>query len=1096
MVKKIALAILLAGAALYAQTTTGRISGTVADSSGAVVPGASVTVLNEGTGLTWKARANERGFYVALQLPVGTYSVEAEFTGFQKARKTGYALDADSRLTADFVLSPGQLTESVVITDVAGETVNTTSGEIGRVIDGNQVQELALNGRNYMQLVTLIPGVALLNEDQMALTTSLSTSEQVVNGNRGNSNLLSVDGGYNMDSGSNASQINNVGVDFIKEVKVQTSNFSAEYGRQSGASINVVTKSGENAFHGSLFETLRNDKLDARNFFAPRKGKLQFNNYGWSLGGPIQRNKLFFFGGQEYKSIRRDAEPVRRSLPLHAERNGDFSGKSTLYYPGTKTPVPGKNIGPLMTAEGRSIARVFDGLEKMASSYSDTAGGNNAIYQVSNPFDAREDMVRLDYRLNDKHSFYVRYLHDSYDLVDPFGTGSGSQLPSTPTNNQRPGTSAQFAHTAVLGARLINEAKINSVWSRQIVVPTGDSWKRETYGFTYPQLYPGGMYPDGIPAIEISGLSYLKGPSFAAISGFTDIAIHDNLTYIRGAHTFKTGVMIIRDRKDQNGKSSYTGKAEFNNSGNPITTGNPTADAMLGNFRVYSEANQDPVGFFRYSQVEGFVMDSWKLTRRLSLESGVRYQWAQPGYTQANNVVNFDPSRYDPAKAVTVLRTGFIVPGSGDLYNGLVRAGSGVPSSELGRVPGANSADVLAVPMGAARGFYEAEHRFAPRFGFAFQPGRGNRTTVRGGFGTFFNRPEMSIITPALLTPPYLKTAQIENGNLANPSGGTAAALSPMDAIQAIDPRLKTSYTMNFSLSVQRELPRGVFVEAAYVGNLGRHLMRQPDLNQPTFADYMAIAPIPKNDRPPVNAFRRYRGFSEINMRISDSNSNYNALQLYATKRKGNLVMTTSYTWSKALADASKNSEDPEDPFNRKFNYGPATFDRRQIFLTTFTYRVPMFNSLRGVPGAALKGWEMSGIVRAQSGPQLTVTCDSVAGVRRADYLGGLVDLPSDQRDPNHWFNTAAFVAAPAERRGTAGVGILRGPGLYVWDSSIRKVFRINERFRLRFQADLFNAFNHANFRNLSSKTSSKNFGQVAEAGPGRNIQFGLKLNF
>jgi hypothetical protein len=311
--------------------------------------------------------------------------------------------------------------------------------------------------------------------------------------------------------------------------------------------------------------------------------------------------------------------------------------------------------------------------------------------------------------------------------------------------------------------------------------------------------------------------------------------------------------------------------------GNSKTTNNAIADALLGNFRSYREADWNPVGFLRYTQSEAFAMDSWRVSRGLNLEIGLRYQHGIPTYAQANNMVNFEPRMYDPARAVTVTEDGFIVAGSGFLYNGLIRT----------------------------------------------------------GFGVFFNRPENSIVSSALSTPPYLRTVQVENGNLADPSGGTAAALSPMDSIYAVDPKLKTAYTMNFSLSVQRELPRGVFVEAAYVGNLGRHLQRAPDINQPTFEDYMALAKIPSASRPPVNSYRRYKGFSAIYMRLSDSNSNYNALQLYGAKRRGNLMMTASYTWSKALADASKNSEDPEDPFNRSFNYGPTTYDRRHIFVTT-----------------------------------------------------------------------------------------------------------------------------------------------------------------
>jgi hypothetical protein len=370
--------------ALMAQTNTGRISGTITDTSGAALPGAAITVLNEGTRLAWQARADERGFWVATNLPVGGYSVEVSAPGFQKARKTGFALDSDSRLTADFTLQVGQLSEQVTVSGVSGETVNTTSAEIGRVIDSSQVDATALNGRNYMQLVTLIPGVAVLDEDQMALTTSLSTATQVVNGNRGNSNMLTVDGGFNMDAGSNSSQVNNVGVDFVREVKIQTANFSAEYGRMSGASINVVTKSGENAYHGALFEYLRNDALDARNFFAPQKGRLHFNNFGYNLGGPILRQKLFFFGGQEFKIVRRTAEPVRMSIPTRAERRGDFNDKSSkLYYPGTGTLVPNKNIASLMTTDGKAIAKIWDRMEQVSTGYADTSSGSNVTYHLS-----------------------------------------------------------------------------------------------------------------------------------------------------------------------------------------------------------------------------------------------------------------------------------------------------------------------------------------------------------------------------------------------------------------------------------------------------------------------------------------------------------------------------------------------------------------------------------------------------------------------------------------------------------------------------------------------------------------------------------------
>src|SRR5713226_3485960 len=319
------LSMICGGLSVQGQTVFGRISGTVKDANGGAIPNATVTITNVATNLMRTVATDSDGFYTATNLPAGTYMVAAVGTGFKKAEQAGISLAADARLTVDLALEPGQVTETVQVSTVAGETVNTTSGDVARLVDQRQVQNLALNGRNYMQLVTLIPGAVILDEDQLALTTSLSISQAAVNGNRPNYNSLSVDGGFNMDSGSNNSQINNVGIDFIQEVKIQTANFSAEYGRNAGASDNVVTRSGGNGYHGSVFEFLRNDKLDARSFFSPVRGKLRFNNFGWNFNGPIKKDKFFFFAGEEWKYIRLDSAPVRRTMPTRAERAGDFS---------------------------------------------------------------------------------------------------------------------------------------------------------------------------------------------------------------------------------------------------------------------------------------------------------------------------------------------------------------------------------------------------------------------------------------------------------------------------------------------------------------------------------------------------------------------------------------------------------------------------------------------------------------------------------------------------------------------------------------------------------------------------------------------------
>jgi hypothetical protein len=295
---------------------------------------------------------------------------------------------------------------------------------------------------------------------------------------------------------------------------------------------------------------------------------------------------------------------------------------------------------------------------------------------------------------------------------------------------------------------------------------------------------------------------------------------------------------------------------------------------------------------------------------------------------------------------------------------------------------------------------------------------------------------------------------------------------------------------------VQRELPYGIFTEAAYVGNLGRHLIRQPDINQATFEALAANAALPAAQRFDVNALRPFKGYSAIRMRLADSTSNYHAMQLYAAKRKGDLLATLSYTWSKVLTDASGFNDNPEDPFNRSYNYGPATFDRRHVFVATYTYLIKTFSHSSGWVKALFDGYEISGITRLQSGAYFTVVGNTSIGSRRADYLGGPVLIPNGQRSATSWINRAAFVNAPDTRRGTSGVGVVEGPGTQSWDFSLRRRFALNERFKLQFQADIFNAFNRTNFRDMEVNLANGGFGQLTAAGPARNIQFGLKLTF
>jgi hypothetical protein len=1072
----------------HAQSVTGRISGSVTDSSNAVARGASVTVTNQATQIARTARTDDEGFYVVTNLPPGDYVVSVELGGFKTFVTSGNVLVADGRLTVNATLEAGQLSETVTVIAQAGETVNTTSGEIARVVDGEQVQSLALNGRNFLQLATLVPGAPLLDFDAIAQTTG-GGGAIAVNGSRGDSNNLTVDGGFNLLKANNSAPANNVGVDFIQEVKIHTSNFSAEHGRQSGAAINVTTRSGGNQLHGSVFEFLRNDRLDARNFFATDVRKLRFNDFGYSAGGPIIKNKFFFFGGQEWKYIRRTLDPARRTLPTLADLRGDFSfrlrgadgvvgtaddgalrdpartgtcsaANRTACFPGNIIPAD------RITTDGRALARVYEAMTRLASVYTDTPTANNATYESSSPFDFRQDIVRLDYRVNAAHNLSGRYLHD-HSLIQ-----NVTQPPSLVTDRPRPTYSGMLTHTWTIRPNLLNEARYNVSNVFLDNIPTGDLWRRDTYGFVYKQLFEDGRYNAGIPDVTLNGFAALTGPSGANTANAYDNAITNTVTWVRAAHTVKTGFAYTRSINNQIGvvTSFYTGTLAFNQTGNPSSTGHSIADMLLGNFRTYSEVSAPPQTPWRSTQVDAFVSHNWKLHRRLSLEYGARVAYLGALYSLNDNIATFDPRRYDPARAVTVNRNGTLVANTGDPLNGMVRAGVDGP-----------------------RGNFESPVRVAPRFSFAYAPFDHNRTALRGGFGVFHNVWRGDITQRTSENPPFSPQAQYENQNL---SALSSPALVPYGALLTDDPRLVPSYTMNFSLSLQQELPTGVFVEAAYVGSLGRHLLRRPDINQPAFEDLRDNAALPAAERAATNFLRPFKGYSAIQQYTADANSDYNALQLHATKRKGALVFTTSYTWSKALTDASGFDEAPEDYQNRRYNYGPASYDRRHVFVTTYTYRVPRLQNWGRLADAALSSWEASGITRFQSGNQFTVTGNTAIGTRRADYLGGEIGLPKGERTVDRWFNTAAFAAAPESRLGTAGVRSVKGPGLQLWDLSLRKRLAQTDRWRLQFQADFFNLFNKANFLNVATTVTSADFGTITSAAPGRNIQLALRLTF
>ncbi len=1112
----IALALVLSFSlsSLHAQSSFGQVSGVVTDPTGAAIPGATITITSVGTQSKRTIVSDSDGNYILTNLAIGSYSISVTQTGFRTAQQAGVTITADAKVTSNFALQLGQASEVVQVESGAIESLNTTSGELARVVDSKQVENLALNGRNYTQLLTLVPGAVVTNPDIFSVTTSLASNNQTINGNRSDTGNLTVDGAYNQVAGSNGSLMNNVGPDFIGEVKINTSNASAEYGRTSGPTFNIVTKSGTNSFHGGAFEFLRNNDLDATNYIARKKTQLIYNDFGFFVGGPIIRDKLFFFVGEEWKRLRQQATATQFTVPTTAMLNGDFSAllsgptPTQLYYPGTATPIPNNNISALITPDGRAIANVYKTISAAGLSYRD--GGipsNNLTLAPSNPLNFHQDLIRFDYILNQKNSLFGRWIHDQNTLIDPYGTFANSGvLNTTPTTRNRPGQSYLVSETWSIRQNLINQATANASWASQRIPPFGDNWKRDTYGFQYAKLYPGaGRFPTGIPIVNVTNYAPFQGPNFSLLAPSTDIQVADNLTWVKGDHNLKFGGAYIRDRVDQNSRSNYTGTANFTatptSSNCRAASGNTTcyalADAFLGNFQSYSEASADPVGHFRFNQVEWFAQDNWKIARKLSLDFGVRWQLISPFYTQGNNVSNFDASVYNPATAVTVLPNGRINPTSGNPYDGLVRAGDGVPASQAGRVLAVNTALFPLIPSGAPRGLYKMHGAFGPRFGFAYAVD--NNTSIRGGAGLFYYRPQGNLIFSQLSLPPFLQNTQFDTGNLATLTSATANNTGLQGGISAIDPLNKNPYTWQYSLGVQRQLPKNVLFEMNYVGSVAHHQLRQPNVNFPSLAPVVANA-IGSNTISSVNYFNPFKGYTAINSNRFDSNYNYNSLQVFASKRAGVVTATLAYTFSKALGDSNGNNTTLENWTDLSYNYGNLSNDRRHAFVASFVIQAPDFKRQNILVREVAGSWQISGVARLQSGGYFEVQSTSLLGLGtvRADRNPAVPVYINNHAGLNGYVTKGAFVAVPKSlaRFGNSGATSVVGPGLAQTDATLSKFFPVTERVRVKFQADFFNVLNRTNFSGVNLNASNTNFGTVSGAYPPRQMQLGLKALF
>lgn len=1087
----------VAASALYPQVDTATIVGTVQDSSGAVVPGASVTATAVGTSIKTSTRTDNSGNYVITPLKIGDYAVSVEGQGFKVETRTGVVLQVQDRLRVDFTLQVGSMTEAV---NIAAEVplVQTESSALGNVIGGRQITELPLNGRDYTQLATLTAGVTKITENGGGINGATSASNGnaggafAVNGTRGNLNNFMLDGIDN-NSNDNAGNILRTSVDAIEEFKVQTSNYSAEFGRSGGAVINATIKSGTNEFHGTAFEFLRNSALDARGFFeAPDQPKAPFkqNQFGGTLGGPIVKNKLFFFG--DYQGTRVSAATTSiQSVPQPAEIGGDFSAllgsqvgtdpldhavyQNEIFDPASTTTVNGHIVRTPFANNIIPASRLDPIAHNVAALYPAPNGPGNANnYNVNAPGNDTIDQMdaRIDYSISQKQQLFGRFSlsqRTRFQAPPLPGLADGG---SYSTGNYFEGTrGAVLAHTFTISPTMVNEVRagFNRNHYRDNI---------PAYGQKYP---PDGLAVPGVPDNPtVNGLTLFQPNGFRRIGepGYTptfstsqEFQYGDTLNIIRGKHSIKLGPQLrfsqfnLFQVGQPRGRFSFSGEFTADDPSSGDGSGVGLADMLLG---YPSTSVISTLTYFgnRQKTYGAFVQDDYKLSSALTLNLGLRYDYTSPITEAHNRQSNFD------------FATGqLVVAGKNGASDGLVTT---------------DKAD------------------FAPRLGLAYSPFKSRKTVVRAGYGRFFSYQEIRTGDPLQLgynLPFFFEPSFVSDGitPILTVSGGFPSLnlnQAKFAGVTSNDSRLHAPVTDEWNFNIQQQLPSDLLVEVAYVGAKGTHLQVLVDHNQdptPGPGDVQSRRPYPQ-----------YGPFTSIE---NHGNSSYHALQLKAEKRMSHgLMFLTAFTYSKSINDQPEiccNSPWPQNSYNLRSEKGLSDFDQRLRWVSSFDYELPLgkgrayLNSNRAAD-FVLGGWHVGGIFTLRSGfpfsPLIGYDPSNTGsnGLLRTDRIANGNFSPG-KRTPDLWFDINAFPVPNGYAFGNAGKNILDGPGGITSDVSIRKLFRLTERVSLEFRSEFFNAFNHVVFAQPDNYiTDGPGAAGVITSTviPQRQIQFALKLYF
>jgi predicted heme/steroid binding protein len=1141
----IALILALAASLAFAQSDTGAISGFVKDPSGSTVPNAKVTVRNE-SGLERTANTTDAGYYIITNIPPGNYSVAVEAAGFKKFTTAGAKVEPSSTLSIDATLTVGAATETVEVTAQAAN-LQTESASVQRDVTRQQIDSLELNGRNPIFMANLVPGTR--GGNLSGLSFSFSQGPSNINGARTPESLITYDGAPAVRTRSNGTSLGSADVDSTSEIQILTADYSAEYGRSSGGQIRIITRSGTQQFHGAAYDYVRNTVFNANTWtrnhtLGPdflqlnQAAPIQYNQFGFNVGGPFyipnkfnrDKNKIFWYWGTEWVRYR-FTDTSNQTVPSLAMRQGDFSellNPSNFYYGKVvtiKDPVTGiaypNNVIPKSQLSPNGVG-IMNAWPK--PNLAVPINTSNTWYTaIKHPQNQRKDTLAVDFNLTEKQRLQFRRNNYAFWEYQPLDGGT----PFTPKYFNRPNQTNSLNHVWTVAPNKVNEFLATFSLDDVYIPVNGAAFlDRTTVGINYPYIFPQGkLIPTRIPTVNVTSFSGLNGGPYPSHSAGPIYNISDSFTWIKGSHSIKFGALYEKSGENDNDEinvsacptctNNQNGQFSFTDTrSNRPGTGNAMANVALGLFDSYSELGQRAYTIFRGSMYEAFAKDTWKASQKLTIDYGVRYSVIVPYKALWGNMIVFDPTIYDPTKAVKIDPTnGSVVPNSGDRYNGMAIPGTGWPDSSKGRFPESGDASLSYLFRGNFPSYYSHIQwgQFQPRVGLAYQVTE--KTVIRSGIGRYFTRLGVSDSVFLGGNPPFQPTANVSFGNADNPGGTQANSLPLTVTTQSRD--FKNPEAWSWNLTVERQLPGSSVLTVGYVARRGLHLQREANINQPT-PEVVAANPGVN-----IDALRPYKGYNSIRETDNVGKSMYNSLQVSLNKRFGHgLMFGLAYTLSKAMDDGSAQRDIIPDTYYAHNLWGQADFDVRHIFIASYIYELPFFKNQQGFAGRVFGGWQLSGIVQAQTGtPSSVAKGTDYVGVGQDGSMSGggqfwahtaIPDVLNQaalnsSNDPYFWFATKDASGNPLFTQPTKGQfvhqenvrNIIHNPGFWNWNTGLFKKIAVTERTGFQFRAEAFNVLNHPNWGGANFDPTSSSFGKVTgKTGDVRNMQLSLRFYF